>query len=206
LVMKTDDIIELSPGDSIECYFYVHTAHDGSAAVSIVPAPLRKANNTVLLMPKMEALKFRHTKHVSSRIARAKETLYKVREYFTEYDKSFKRLSTVSITDPMLDSYYKALVPDSKENPTRAENVRGKITEIFKSEPSLQLPYTKGTLLGAYFAVALYADWYMTVKKSSKFSEVDARIHSRLKGAGARRKADALGVALKIKEKFDGSQ
>lgn len=202
LVMKTNDFIEICPGDKIECYFYFTSSHDGTRGLSLIPAPLRTSNNTVFFHEKIAAIKFRHSKHVMQRLHRAKESIERVKQYFKDFDKSFRLLATRKLTEDYKDKYLRFIFPDSAENPKRAENVRDKIKDLMNIEPSLQLPPTKDTLLGAYFAVVQYVDHYMTVKKSKKNDEISARIEASIgaDGAGARRKAEALAMALQFKE------
>lgn len=205
LVMKVSEMFEVCPNDPIECFFYVQTSHDSTQALTVVPAPMRSSNNTVFTHPKLTAVKLRHTRNIEGRIANAKRSLNKVKEYFKEFEESFRKLATVDIgKENRLETYLKMLYPDSKDNPTRAERTREKITDILSTEPSLQLLPTKNTLLGAYFAVVYFCDHYVTPKNTEGKDAITARLESKLSitGSAAKKKAEAFGNALKIKEKF----
>jgi phage/plasmid-like protein (TIGR03299 family) len=205
LVMKTADYLEVTPGDRIDCLFYVTTSHNGKTSLSVVPTPYRSASNTTFNIPGITALKFRHTKNVAATMQKASQTLVKVRDYFTDFEVKFKRLQGIQLTDQRRADYLKMLIPDTGQRTARAENMRGQIDSIIQTERSLQLPGLKGTLLGAYFGAVHFCDHYMTVRKSSKQDELSSRIESKLDGAGAQRKAEALGVALEMQEKFGGA-
>jgi phage/plasmid-like protein (TIGR03299 family) len=203
LTMKAAHHISLTPGDEMECYFYLVTSHDSTKALKIIPSPMR--GNTVLVLPGLQGVTFRHTKNINNRMVVAKSTIGKMKNYFDDFEKSFRKLATVKCNDKLLDMYLRAVYPDSKgEKNTRTENTREDIAKVLRTEPSLQLPSCKNTLFGAYMAVCVYADHFMTVNKTGKQDEMSARISSRLSGAAAKRKAEALGTAEKIKEKFAG--
>lgn len=205
LVMRTADYLEIIPGDKIECYFYVTTSHNGHTSLTVVPTPYRGSSNTTFNIPGISALKFRHTKNVNQAMQKASQTLTKVKDYFDDFEVKFRRMAGIQLTDVRRQDYLKMLIPDSGERTARAENMRGQIDSIIQTERSLQLPGLKGTLLGSYFGAVHFCDHYMTVRKSTKQDELSARIESKLDGAAAQRKAEALAVALELQEKMGGS-
>lgn len=204
VVMQATESISLGPDNDISCFFYATSSHDSSTGVNIIPAPLWEQGNTVLLMPKITSMRFRHTKNVEHRMAQAKKTIGSVKKYFEEFEKSFRNLATVKLTEDLLETYLLSLFPESENNPKRSENIRNKITYTLQRDPAFQLPATNNTLLGAYFAVCLFADFYMPVYKTKGKDENTARIQSSLdvRGRGAKRKAEALAFAMKMKDKL----
>jgi hypothetical protein len=76
------------------------------------------------------------------------------------------------------------------------------LIEIYKTGPTSKMPYGKNTLLGAYLAVTTYADHDKLVRDSKKKGEVAARLEALLIKDGVRMKAEALGFALKLQQKF----
>lgn len=203
LVMKTAEFIEISAQDRIECYFYFVSSHNRSTGLNLIPSPLRTSNNTVMLFPGVSAIRFRHTKNVMDRLARAKKSIGKVREYFKKFEDSFKELAQTELTPELETVYLKTVFPGSDDDSTRAENMRLKVKDIHMTEPSLQFPSTKRTLLGLYFATVQYADHYMTVRKTGEKDEMTARLESTIgiDGAAARRKAEALAIAMQFRGK-----
>jgi phage/plasmid-like protein (TIGR03299 family) len=205
LVMKAADCFEIYPGDKIECYFYIQSSHDSSQALTIVPTPLRPRNNTIFMHPDMHALKIRHTKKVEERRRHAYRGIAKVKAFFQEFEDSFMTMGTLKLEPGQLDTYLRSIFPDGKDESEIPQNRRDKVRDIMTLEPSLQLPPTKNTLLGAYFAVIYFCDHYLTVNKSQTKDALTSRIESKLTtdGASVKRKAEAFGKALKLKEKME---
>jgi phage/plasmid-like protein (TIGR03299 family) len=197
LVMKSNKSVKLSGTDEVECYFYVTTSHDSSKGLEVVCSPLRKTNGTVLSLPKENRIRFKHTKRVADRVKKAKLSLAKVNSYFDEMETSFRLLRSVSLTQAQFSLFLESLVPDPKDKTKQAENTRADIETIYKTGAAQQLPSTKGTMLGAYFAVVEYMDKISTTKASKvRPNEHDAKLHRLLEGSGAQAKAEAYAFAL----------
>jgi len=209
LSFKTGEKITLPGGDEIENYFYIATGHDGQQAIDVIPAPLRTINNTVLRMPESRGCGFRirHTKYVDNHIAKARQSINKVKNYWATYQKSFDYLSKTRLTDGQLNDYLKMVV-EGKEESSRAENIREEIRNIYlKDRMIVAFPATHNTLLGAYFSVVQYCDSENIVVRKSKNDRKDAttcRIISMIDGNAAQRKADGFAFALQMLHKMSG--
>ena len=197
LIMKTNNSVKLSGTDDVECYFYVTTSHDSTKALEIVPCALRKVNGTVLTDASAPRIRFRHSSRVEGRVKRAKASVARVNSYFTSMEESFRLLRSVKLSTLQFDTYIESLFPDPDERPKRAEMIREDITSIYQHGAAQQLPSTKGTMLGAYFAVIEWVD-KVRQQKASKVrpNEYDAKLHSLLEGSGAQSKSDAYAFAL----------
>ncbi len=203
VVMKTNNAIKLSGTDEVDCYFYVTTSHNSSKGMSLVLAPLRKTNGTVLSTSKEYRLSFRHSSKVEDRVKRATLSVNKLNTYFEEMETSFRLLRSVNITRDQFDVFVKSLFPDPEDRTKQTENIRDEITGIYNSGPACQLPSTKGTMLGAYMAVVEWVDKIRNVKASKvRPNEYDAKLHSLLEGSGAQQKADAYAFALDMMEQL----
>jgi phage/plasmid-like protein (TIGR03299 family) len=195
LVMKANKSVKLSGTDEVDCYFYVTTSHDSSRGLEVVFAPLRTTNGTVLMTDSV--IRFKHSKRVEDRVNKAKLSLAKVHGYFDDMETSFRLLRSVALTQAQFDVFLKSLVPDPKDKTQYAENVRAEIETIYKTGAAQQLPSTKCTMLGAYFAVVEYLDKISPTKHSKvRPNEYDAKLHRLLEGSGAQTKADAYAFAL----------
>jgi phage/plasmid-like protein (TIGR03299 family) len=204
LVMKTNNAAKLSGEDEVECYFYVTTSHDSTKGLVIVPCALRKVNGTVLTDENAPRIRFRHSSRVEDRIKRAKASVDRVNNYFATMEESFRLLRSVRLTTAQFNLYVESLFPDPDERPKRAEAIREDITSIYRQGAAQQLPSTKGTMLGAYFAVVEWVD-KIRQQKASKVrpNEFDAKLHSLLEGSGAQSKSDAYAFALDMARKLD---
>jgi phage/plasmid-like protein (TIGR03299 family) len=205
VVMDAHRSIRLNEKDEIACYFYVSTSHDNSRSLEIVPSPLRRVNNTVLTFDKKDRIKFRHSSKIKSRVDKASDGLKRLREYFDNMQRSFQLLTATHINTTQLDAYLKALVPDPKERPKRAEHIREQIRSIYMYGAAYQLPSTRNTMLGVYLAVTEWEDHYKDVRVSKRRPNIhDAKLHNLLEGTGAQKKADAFAFALKMARDMKG--
>ena len=195
LVMKANKSVKLSGTDEVDCYFYVTTSHDSSKGLEVVFAPLRTTNGTVLLTESV--IRFKHSKRVEDRVKKAKLSLNLVNRYFDEMETSFRLLRSVHLTQAQFTLFLDSVVPLPDEKPKHAEAVRADIETIYKTGTAQQLPSTKGTMLGALFAVIEYTDKISPTRASKvRPNEHDAKLHRLLEGSGARDKAEAYAFAL----------
>jgi phage/plasmid-like protein (TIGR03299 family) len=205
IVMKTPEFIALSDKDKIECYFYIATSHDGTIALSVVPTPYRKINKTVLIHQSFKPIMIKHTRYADERITKATRALARVKKYWAEFKTSFEMLAKTPVTIPQARVYFKEVIWGKKGEPTKqAQNIIDTIEMLYKFSQPCQLPNTKGTILGAYFATVQYHDQNSMVKKSKKRDEESSRILSVLAGGIAQKKANALGFALKLQSRLSG--
>lgn len=202
LVMKTKDFLSLGPNDNVHCYFFFTTAHDGTGFMEVIPTPYRPANGTIMMLPGLTGVRFRHSKHVTARLGSAKQALGKVKDFWTEASTTFNALATLRVTDEQAKTYFMMLVEGDS---TRAENIRDKMFQLFKfTAVGHGLPALSGTLLGCYMAAIEYADHYKTVRKAKHLDETSAKVMSRLMGDTARAKAEAYSMVLNLQSKLAG--
>ena len=75
------------------------------------------------------------------------------------------------LKEAVLQKYFGSVVPDSKGNSTRAENVRTRLTEIFNSSHAIIDTPAEGNLWGAYNAVTEYVQHEKTIPLYGKNSD-----------------------------------
>lgn len=202
VLMKQPKFVDIGCGDEIHSYFCVTAAHNGSGCLNPIPLYVRKASQTIITPPYSAAsLKIRHTKNVQANIAKAKKVIGRIGAYFEEYMDNFVNFSKVNLSDEEAMFYLKLVIEDPENDPTRAENARNRIFELYKGKGrGSSLPTCKDTLFGAMLAITEYADDMLTVRNSKLKDEVSARIHSRLEGSGAELKAKAIAMSHKLQE------
>jgi len=199
LIMKTNNSVKLSGTDEIDYYFYVTTSHDSTKGLVVVPCALRKINGTVLTDTNAPRIAFKHSRRVEDRIKKAKASLVRVNSYFNTMEDSFRLLRSVTLNTLQFNTYIESLFPDPDERTKRAETVREDISDIYRNGAAQQLPSTKGTMLGAYFAVVEWVDKVRRQKVSKvRPNEYDAKLHSLLEGSGAQAKSNAYAFALSM--------
>jgi phage/plasmid-like protein (TIGR03299 family) len=203
VVMKAKKQIKLSGTDEVDLYFYVTTSHDSSKGLEIVFAPLRKVNGTILTGTKAQRIRFRHSSKVEQRVKQATLSVNKITSYFEDMEENFRLLRSVRPTATQLDVFLKSLFPDPEEQTKRAEKIRDEIYGIYKNGAACNLPATRGTMLGVYFAVVEWVDKLQLTKASKvRPNEYDAKIHRLLEGSGAEQKATAYTFALDMVDKL----
>ncbi len=199
--LKAPNNVIYGGADTVECYFTVSTSHDGSESIVVRCTPVHSRSGTILTSP-LGVVKIRHSVHVVDRLANAAGTLRKMNQIWQNHADAFQKFPLIRLSDEDAKTYFAMLSPakDGAEVPSRTENVRNKLFDIYKNHKlTAHLPSCSGTLLGALVAAMIFGDYYKTVRKSIVgVSETDARIDSRLTGQGAKLKADAFAGALQL--------
>ncbi len=197
LLMKQPKWIDLGAGDKIHAYFCVTSTHDGRGCFRAIPLYLREVGQTVYTPPAVSsAFKFRHTKRVGARMAKAQLALSVLADYWSEYSDNVKKFASINVNDDQARDYFKIVYPGDS---TRSENVRDSVFDIYKNTGvGHELPSCKDTLFGCMAAVSENADFNQTVKVSGIKDQVAARLHSRISGSAAETKAKAMHTCYKM--------
>jgi phage/plasmid-like protein (TIGR03299 family) len=205
IVMRATEFMEIGPGERVECYFTVSTSHDGTGQIQAMCTPIHSVTQTVFTPLKDGVFKIKHTVKANQRLAQVGRVANKMHEFFANYQESFRSFIDCNINHQQARDYFFMLCPDSDgPNKTRAENIRNKMFDIYVSNPIIRgLPTCRDSLWGAFQTAMVYADQYKTVRASNIRSEVDAKLESRLNGAGAQFKAEAFAASLEIMRMFE---
>lgn len=197
VICQTPDFVTLPGGDKVTCEVMVSTTHDGTGTLNIACTPFHAATSTILTPLDRGFFKpIKHSLRVNERIEKALRTVEKVREFWTVYSEDFQRFANIRLPDEDAKSYFKLLLNNET---TQAINLRDKLYDIFKvHSPVRNFASCNGTLFGALVATMYYADTQKKAKKSHKRNDNDAAIESILTGDGARLKAKAYWVCLKL--------
>jgi phage/plasmid-like protein (TIGR03299 family) len=205
LIVKTPDAIELSPGEKFECFYTVSASHDGSGCLQVMCSPIHSVAQTVFTPTGRGVIKIKHTAKAEARVALARRMLGKLHFHFVDFGEKIREMAVVKLDDMQARDYFFSVMPDKdgSNNNTRVENIRNKMYDLFKHTGLVShLGSCHGTLFGCFMAVQQYADYYKTVRRSIRRSELDAKIEARLSGDGAKLKAEAYNGALLILQKF----
>ena len=200
IALQAPSSIVFAPGDELKCYYIASTSHDGSGSIQLTCAPLHEKTQTLLTSPDFGVIKMRHTVNVKDRLARASGTVAKMQEIWNMYSDKFSKFSGLAMTEDDARAYFAMIVPcDKEEVPTRTQNTRDKLFDLYKVGMAANLPSCKDTLLGAFVSALIFGDYYKSVRHSIVGrSEKDAMIESRLTGTAARFKADAYAACMKL--------
>ncbi len=201
LIVKAPEYIELSPGERFECFFTVSASHDGTGCLQAMCSPIHNVTQTVFT-PRAGAgmIKIKHTKNAEARVATARRLFNKLHDSFVDFGENIVEMATITLTTQQATDYLHSVVGGDS---TRAINIRDHIYDIYSTTGLCRhLPSCKDTLFGAFMAVQQQADYYKTVRKSIRMSEIDAKIEARLSGDGAKMKALAYSEALLLLKQF----
>lgn len=197
IMLKATESVKFNNNeDIIESYFTVSSSHDSSNSLTVMATPIHKATSTIITPTSNGFIKLRHTVHVKDKMFEAHKIISKMKNYFNETSENFTKMAKVQLTPVMLSGYLKQVFPGES---TRSENVRAKISDIFKTNSTINsLSSSKNTLLGAYVAVLIYCDYYSVLRESTKKSPAEQRIEASLVGSAAKTKAEGFSVVLNI--------
>lgn len=155
--------------DVIDQYVLLHAAHDGSTPVVAKHTGIRVVCNNTLEASLREfkgvdnEVRVRHTRNAQEKIFEAHRIMGMVNKLSLDLQDIFTKMAGTRMDDKLLKQYiettFPAVVdPKTKEIPTRMKNTREKIMELVENGIGMDMDATRGTLYGAYNAVAEYAD------------------------------------------------
>ncbi len=196
ILAKLPDHIKIGKKDIVDKYLLLTNSHDGSSVVRAKLTPIRVVcNNTlsVALSQKSEQeISIRHTASAVDKLEEAHKLLGLTNSLYEQLDGIFNTMALRKISDKQLMDYVKTLVPENPEakHQTRNENIRNSILDLH--ETGLGADLSRGTVWGAYNAVAEYADHVQGSKNPYK------HLKSIWFGGGERLKLQAFKLAQKL--------
>lgn len=202
VAVKAPNTVMFAPDDAIECFYTASTSHDGTGSIQLMLSPVHKKTQTILTSLDSGIIRMRHTKLVKDRLARATGTVNKMQAVWNHHEDKFRTFAKLTMNDDEAKTYFAMVVPSDEvgdDVPTRTQNVREKLFDIYKVGMVSQIPSCRGTLLGGFVSALVFGDYYKTTRTSIiGRSEQDVMIESRLAGTAARFKADAFAACLKL--------
>lgn len=198
LILESDGVVSLSPGDNIVNRFIMLSSHDGTGKIEVRMTPWRAKTGTALTFDAGHPLAFKHTRRVNTRVQRARKVFKNVNTSWDEFSKGVQKMVTVKLTESQAKEFIENVLPTTaKETSTRLENIRSEILTIYRDTGiGTRLPKCRGTLFGLVQAFNEWADIKRTVRKSKKRDEVSARLDAMLVSDSAKKKSKAWAMAL----------
>ena len=195
ILAKLPDYIKVGKKDIVDKYLLLTNSHDGSSVVRAKLTPIRVVcNNTlsVALTGTEQEVRIRHTASAVDKLEEAHKLLGLTNILYEQLDDIFNTMSLRKISEKQLIDYVKTLVPENPDATyqTRNENIRTSILDLH--ETGLGADMARGTMWGAYNAVAEYADHVQASKNPDK------HLKSIWFGSGERMKLQAFKLAQKL--------
>jgi len=201
ILAKLPTTLVIVPGDVVEQYLMIGSAHDGSMAntAGFTSTRVVCANTFHAAIPGLKnMIKIRHTRNVKERLEEARKVLKIGTQYFEVLGKRFQALAAAQITERMAREYFTAVFPLTQnakgEDSTRIKNTHETLAFLFQEGRGNQLPGVKNTFWAALNAVTEYVDHVRGVKKNGNLK--DSWAEAALFGSGLHVKQRAFDLAL----------
>lgn len=195
LVLESPGMIKIGDYEILN-QFMLRSSHDGSTKIECRSTPFFTANRVALTIDATRPLCFKHTPNVRDRLARARTTFKRMNESWNEFGDGVKKMIVTRINDPDAKAFIEQITPSASES-TRIANIREEIFTLFKlTGMTRTLVQCQGTLFGLVMAVAEWADFHRTTRKTSKRSQDAAVLDARLVNDAAKKKQKAWALSL----------
>ncbi|KVV16237.1 phage/plasmid-like protein [Flavobacterium sp. TAB 87] len=171
ITAKLPDYIRVGKEDLIEKYLFFTTSHDGSGSITAAFTPIRIVCANTLnaaLRTQTNTVRIRHTASAKQRLEQAHRVMGITDTLSSQMQNIFNYWATVPIKDKAVKKLITLALAPSKEiysnlkNNTTQElsscftNMIDNAFDYAMNDETQQLPTTKGTVFGAYNAVAGY--------------------------------------------------
>ena len=199
---KMPGVIQVVRGDECMKYLLLSNRHDGQGAVTIKFTAVRVVcQNTLMLALEngQKAFRVRHSKSMPDRLAEVGEIMRITKEVYEKGAELFKKMATVSLKPEGFRDYLDLVFPrtDSQRKQGKHPEKWDFVREVLDTREDLQMHGVRGTLWGAYNAIARFEDY----RQPDKEEAADTRLNRTWFGSGADVKLRALMAAQTIVSK-----
>jgi hypothetical protein len=184
----------LPNGDALKKQIRVTGSFDGSTHHSGYGSLLRSACRNLMIWTSIavKAIKIRHTKNARDRVEDALRIWSTSQDHFKAYEETARILAAKVVNTEMVNKFLDDLVGEinqkSESNQTKRTNQRNKIENLFRSGRGNH----GETAWDLYNGASEYYDHFQNVENP------DAQLTSILYGNGAKKKTQALELALAL--------
>lgn len=199
VMAKMPDAMKIVRGDECFKYLLLSNTHSGHGSVIVKFTTVRVVcQNTLMLAMEdgQKAYRVRHSKRMQFKLDELAGFLAITQKVFLKAERQFKLLAKVEMIDGRLEHYLELVFPRSstqKKNGATPPSWRF-LREVFEGQPDLQVPGVRGTLWGAYNAIARFEDY----KQPQQEEQPDQRLERAWFGGGADIKLKALVKATEL--------
>lgn len=204
MLIKLPGVLRVVGDDVVEKYLLCANGHDGTFAFWILETPIRVVcQNTLMSAIGNRASKAFHAVHSANMdldVKTIRERLGYAQEKFNVLEQAYQKMAKQTFTAGAERAYFKKAILwplnekkefIDEEASGRMKNRLNDLLDLFEGGKGTEIQGVKGTVWGAYNAVAEYTDWHNG--KSN-----DKRASSTLFGAGAQMKERAFGLAMEL--------
>jgi phage/plasmid-like protein (TIGR03299 family) len=190
-------------------YLLLSNQHDGFGSLRVFFTGVRVVcQNTLNFASKQaqrQGLVIRHTGSLVDKIEEGRRILGLAHEFFDAAVQQMNRMASLKMTSTTAYKYFESVFPDpadkgsAKVAARNAEEIRGKLVDLFERGAGADIKGVKGTLWTAYNACTEYVDHVVKTKDSTKAlgrDEQQGRLASVWFGQGASIKGKAWEAAM----------
>jgi phage/plasmid-like protein (TIGR03299 family) len=202
ILARMPSVDTIAEGDQTCRYLLWKTAHDGSAALEVLPTAVRVvcANTLRLALDnRQNGISFRHTGDMKAKLNAARVILSQFDKRFTLYSEQARHLAETKWTDEKAREYIAALFPEVKEfgrSRSIRENKVAQVRANMRNERN-SLRSIKGSWWQLFNAVTESVD-HDSRKGLKTAAHRENHFLSTIDGAGADFKAEAFNFALML--------
>ena len=188
LQAKLGQSFQAAPGDTVESYITLVTAHDGSSSLRAFLTPIRLFCQNQLIRAIKSAttnIALKHTPNVNDRIRAAMDVFQMSSQAFEVFEGKAKYLAQKVVDRQMVAKFLAEIIVDTGS--TRARNQRDKVEELFHHGRG----NTGKTAWHLYNAATEFVD-------HERSSDAEKALESAMFGSGALLKEKAFEIALAV--------
>jgi hypothetical protein len=199
MVLEAKQKLVLSDGDEIVNRYTILSSHDGKGKIEVRSTPYRGLSGIAYTTDADHPLAFKHTKRVHERVAAVKRIFRNLNKNWEMFEAGARKMMAIHLNADQAREFVESMFPCEEEKvPTRTQNMREEVLRLFyETGIGTRMPQCKNTLFGLVEAFSEWADT-RKVRKSELRDEIAAGIDSRLVADGAKKKAKAWGMALRL--------
>jgi phage/plasmid-like protein (TIGR03299 family) len=199
VMAKMPKAMEVVRGDECFKYLLLSNTHSGDGSVIVKFTIVRVVCQNTLMLAMDDGQKtyrVRHSKQMQFKLDELAEFLSITQEVFLRAEEQFKQMTEVQMIEDRLEHYFEMVFPRTAAQTKTGEKPRlwGYVRKVFETQEDLQRPGVRGTLWGAYNAIA----WFEDYKKPQQEEQPYQRLERTWFGGGADNKLRALVKATEL--------
>lgn len=207
MLIKLPGVLRVVGDDVVEKYLLCSNGHDGMMAFWILETPIRVVCQNTLMaaigQKGSNAFREVHSADMTLDVKSIREKLGYAKEKFDVLEQAYQKMAKTTFKAAGVREYFRDVIlyPDpilgdgsldgDDKASTRMKNRLNDLLSLYEGGKGTEIKGVKGTVWGAYNAVAEYADYF-----NGKNNESRAR--STLFGSGAQMKSRAFSLALEL--------
>jgi len=190
---------EVVPGDPVKPFLLWSNYHNGAGSVTVAKTNVHvvcaNTHSQAINRDGRKGVKIRHSGDIMTKLDDAREVLSIVVRQTVEYTEQLRFLASRQISSDQWGQYLDHVLPlppideetgERVSNPTRAQNNRDNVTDLFENGMGVGIPGVRGTRWAAFNAVTEFTTHHRTTRGagSDLNKQSEKRLESTWFGSG----------------------